>query len=387
MAAKLSEWFSLREGRTSFLPRIPDDAHLVFCHNEQIEKKIIPAIEQAFATEDPIKMLIYGDWGVGKTHLLHHIGWWLKERESTFPAFPVIIEIGDIARGSRFSEIVRPLLDRLSLDFVVKLVHDFRGLEPSVSDFLRSMGISAHIGEAFNKFLLSSPGQPPVDMMRHTFDYLKGNKISGQAATGLGQPIVQSKDFVDILIAVGEMYRRVHEGTRIVFIADEGARLEGVEVDDAIASHWLNANKLIFDDSNQSFGFIYTVSGTVGPAGLPKAIWEPQIQNRIGQNHFEMMPLATPDVDSYLTNLFNAFIDFQEIERLVNEGVIPKGDYNRDSYPFTTDAKSRFKDFFGASPEDSKPRDLSRRLNDLGFLALKNEQRVITIDLLEASEM
>jgi len=95
------------------------------------------------------------------------------------------------------------------------------------------------------------------------------------------------------------MYRAVNAGKRILFIADEAAKLDAVEADEATQNHWLTANKLIFDDRNQSFGFIYTVSGK-SVNNLPVAIYEDQIQNRIGQNVFGLQTLATSDVETYL---------------------------------------------------------------------------------------
>jgi hypothetical protein len=385
MLATLNEWFYMKEGRSSFLPRIPEDARLVFCHQETIHGDIIRSIEKRFATQKPIKMLIWGDWGVGKTHLTYHIRWWLEENQINYPAYPILIEIGDITKKSRFDEIVRPFLDRLGIDFLIKLVHDYRGLQPNVALSLRDKGVASHIAEAFNKMLLSSPGQAPVELVSQTFEYLKGRKIPGQASVGLS-PVEQSQDFVDILTSIGEMYRAVHNGKRILFIADEAAKLDAVDADEATKNHWLTANKLIFDDRNQSFGFIYTVSGkTVNT--LPQAIYEDQIQNRIGHNVFGLMTLATADVETYLKDLLNEFIDWEKVDAAVAQGEIPSAEYSRDTYPFSPKAKEQFIDYFNRAQEDSKPRDISERLDDLAFLALKKNQRYISSEMLNAEGM
>src|SRR5262245_6043298 len=126
MLATLNEWFFMKEDRSSFLPRIPEDARLVFCHQQLIQEDIVLSIQKRFATKKPIKMLIWGDWGVGKTHLTYHIRWWLDENKKDYPALPVLIEIGDITKKSRFDEIVRPFLDKLGIDFLIQLVHDYR---------------------------------------------------------------------------------------------------------------------------------------------------------------------------------------------------------------------------------------------------------------------
>jgi len=384
MPTTLNEWFCMKGERSSFMPQLPDDAQLVFCHKEQIEDEILIDIEKRFATKKPIKMIILGDWGVGKTHATYHIKWWLNQNRADFPAFPVLIEIGDIDKRSKFNEIVRPLLERLGLEFLVDLVHAYRGIEPNVANSLKERGITSAVAEAFNKFLLSSPGQPPVQLVSDTFEYLKGRKIAG-AALGLGQPIEESQHFVDVLTAVGEMYRRVN-GERIVFIADEAARLESVEADDATKSHWVNANKLIFGDGNQSFGFIYTISGKQ-KKDLPLAIWDPQLQNRLGASVFTLKTLAVPDVNTYLTGVCNEFIDWDKAQQLVADGTIPPGTYDRSTYPFTPDARANFVDFFDRSQQDSKPRDISQWIDDLAFLALKKGKRVISKEILDLKGM
>lgn len=380
----LHDWFCMKDGRSSFCPRLPEDAQLLFCHDAQIRSEVLDKIELSFATDKPIKMLICGDWGVGKTHLTYHIRWWLEQHQDHYPARCVVIEIGDIDKRSRFDEIVRPLLDELSLPFLIQLVHDYRGLHSNVVEALRQHGIRSHIADAFNTLLLVSPGAPPVDHALQAFEYLKGRKPSGSAAARFGQPLDQSQDFVDVLTAVGELYRAVRHH-RLVFIADEATRLDTVEADDAAASHWVNANKLIFDNTNRTFGFIYTVSGK-DTRHLPKAIWDPQIQNRLGNNRFTLENLATADVEQYLRNLVDTFVDTARVHSLLGHA-ISKDTFSWPHYPFTTDARTEFVDYFNRSQENSKPRDISERLDELAFLALKQSKRLIDVDCLRQRDI
>lgn len=173
MPITLADWFCMKDGRSSFIPRLPEDARLVFCHGQLINDDILSSIQQCFATDDPIKMLLYGDWGVGKTHVLYHIKWWLEQNAADYPAELVIIDIGDIAKKSRFDSIVGPILNKLGLAFLIQLVHDYRGVEPNVAQGLKTGGVEANVADAFNKILLSTPGQAPVELVTQTFEYLK----------------------------------------------------------------------------------------------------------------------------------------------------------------------------------------------------------------------
>jgi hypothetical protein len=343
------------------MPKIPEDANLVFCHDDLISNKIISSVERRFATGQPVKMILWGDWGVGKTHLTYHLQWWFRENMDDFPAKPVLIEIGDLTRKSRFDEIVRKFLDRLGLPFIIQLVTDYRGECPNVQSSLCDRGISNNIAEAYAKFLLSSPGQTPVPLVAQTFEYLKGRKISGSDAVGLGSPLVESDEFYHVLLGLGQMYRTVH-GHQMVFIADEATRLETVESEEATRQHWMTTNKLIFDDQNDVFGFI-------------------------GKQVFELKTLATNDVETFLAKLVEEFVEKDKVEALVSAGEIDSSDYTWENYPFTDEARTDFIDHFNRAQENSKPRDISQSLDDLAFIAGKLKKRLIDRDCLTLNEM
>jgi len=385
----LREWFCLKEGRDNFKPHVERDRSFVFCHRQLLSDEIIGSIERRFAANEPVKMLIYGDWGVGKTHGLHHIRWWLDTKEDEYPARPVVIEIGDIERTTRFDALVRPFLEKLGLDYLVQLVHDYLKRRPDVAGGLKQAGVGSTVAEAFAKLLLASPGGTPPPHVLQSVEYLKGRKLPAAAASmGFGPTLSDSHDFYHVLLAVGEMYRTVHAG-RIIYMADEAAKLEAVDADEATRAHWENANKLIFDDSNGTFGFVYTISARGGPrrGSLPVVLSSPQLQNRLGDNVFEMKNLAPADVGIYLQNLVNEFVDRTAVENLVQNGEIDPARYKWEDYPFTADAKARFFDYFSRSQENSKPRDISNKMNDVGFVAIKRNLRLVDAECLGQAQM
>jgi KAP-like P-loop domain-containing protein len=376
----------MKPERTSFLPRIPEDAGLIFCHDQILNNEILGSIEAAFAKKEPVKMLIYGDWGVGKTHLLYHIQYWLKQNEADYPVTPLIIEIGDLTKVSRFDEVVRPFMDRLGLEGLIKLVHDYRGIKPNVTQALRDANVSAQVAEAFSKLLMASPGSAPPQAVVMAFDYLKGRNIGKAAAAhGLSEPLSQSQDLFDVLRALGEMHLAAHQ-RRLLFVADEASKLEDVSQDIATEQHWLNVNKLIFADENRSFGFIYTISAR-RTGDLPRVLFEVQIRNRLGDNIFELKNLATNDVQTFLKKLIENFVDKSAVEALVAANTIPSARYDWNAYPFTVSAKAEFVDYFNRTQEASKPRDISKKLDAVAFVAGKQGKRLIDEDCLRAKKM
>jgi Cdc6-like AAA superfamily ATPase len=121
----LKEWFCLKEGRKNFKPQVWQDRELIFCHQAEMQDTILKSIEKRFAADEPIKMMLYGDWGVGKTHAVNHIAWWLDTKKAEYPAYALIVELSDVTKKSRFDTLVRPFLDKLGLDGLIKLVHDY----------------------------------------------------------------------------------------------------------------------------------------------------------------------------------------------------------------------------------------------------------------------
>ncbi len=381
----LKEWFCLKDSRHNFKLRVREDAKLVLCHNEEIDNLIIGSIERRFAANEPIKMLIFGDWGVGKTHTAYHIGWWLEEHKAEYPAKTIMIEVGDLERKSRFDVLVRPFLEEIGIDSLIELAAEYQRMNGNTVKALRDAGVPEYIAATLSKFNLAVPGVTPPQVVTDAFQILQGRKPgAGFASSGLGFQLSESKEFFYVLYAIGEMYRSVR-GHRLVFIADEAARLDEVGNDEATLAHWIAANRDIFDDKNNTFGFIYTLTGKANR--LPRAIWDPQIQNRIGQNAFELRNLARPDVEHFLQRLIDELVDKAAVTALVDGKSIDPSQYAAEAFPFTKSAHEEFIEFFQRSQENAKPRDICDRLDLLGFIAIKSNARLIDESCLRKANM
>src|SRR5947209_7947741 len=151
----IHDWFCLKTNRDGFKPHNQRDRDVILCHEHQVSDEIIGSIERRFASNEPIKMLLYGDWGVGKTHTINHVCWWLEVNAASYPAKPVVIEIGDIDKKTRFDALLSRFVDVLTPDFIVGLVHDYLGRGNPVAQSLTSAGVAPHVSEAFAKLLMA----------------------------------------------------------------------------------------------------------------------------------------------------------------------------------------------------------------------------------------
>lgn len=376
----LASWFHLKAGRRSFKPDPLRDRDLLFCHQD-VQESIQLAVERAFATGETIKLLLWGDWGVGKTHTLRHLEYWLSQRSADFPTLTVFAKIGDVAKNSRFSIVHKDLLDGIGLDSAIAMAHEYIQRAGNLLGGLESIGIPAGICQAFNKLLVATPGQAAPEIVVTAWNYLRGTNV-GKAGTALGlqEQILDSKDFYFTLAALGHIVAKV-KGKQLVFLVDEAARLEAVGDVLEVERHWVNLNTLIFDQENRFFGFVYTVSGK-STDDIPRALFETQIENRLGNRRMELMNLPPEGVRSFIRNLVESFVDREAVEADTEAKLVSDANYSWQCYPFDAPALDRFVEYFQRTPEDSKPRNVADRLDEAGFYAVKSNERLITENVL-----
>jgi hypothetical protein len=381
MVATLREWFCLKADRQNFKPNVRKDRGLIFCHTDEIEERAQMSIERSFSTGEPVKMMIYGNWGVGKTHAVRHICWWL-EQHSDFSVKSVIVEVGDLNRKSLFGVLVRPFLDEVGISKIVNLVNEYSLKKgKNVREGLKDIGVGNDVIEDYANFMMTPPGSSPVPATEQAFEHLKG----GTVRTITPNTIEQSRAFYDVLAALGHLFQAV-EGKDLILIADEAARLDEVESDDATRSHWDAVNRMIFDDANGHFGFIYTL-GASNEREIPRVLSHAQTANRMGkQNMIKLDNLSDVQVRSFLESLLASFVDRDGVEALVASGDIDKG-VDKNIFPFEAAAFDRFVDFWKRDPENSKPRDITDKLTDAAFIAMKVNKRLIDEGVLELARM
>lgn len=382
----LKEWFCIKGERQNFKPNVIRDASVIFCHSKMIIEGARASVERSFAIGEPVKMMIYGDWGVGKTHAVHNVAWWLDNDPETFSTKTVFFELGDITKKTNVGTVVRAVLDNVGLDEIIRLTGNYMAkTEVYLPEGLRGIGVGKDIADAYQKFLSASPGDIPTELVSYALEHLKGGAVREAPSIGLTLQLTESKEFYHVLVCLGHLYEKVDE-RQLIIIADEGAKLEALAGDEATEAHWVDANKMFFADENTHFGFIYTLSAR-NFDDFPEVLNAPQIENRLGKgNLIELLNLTGPEVGDYLKKLVSDFVDMEAVKALVDSGEIG-ADFDENTYPFTPDAFAHFIDFWDRNQRDSKPRDISDRLNDAGFIALKNGKRLIDTDSLESANM
>ncbi len=129
----------------------------------------------------------------------------------------------------------------------------------------------------------------------------------------------------------------------------------------------------------------YIPSAAAAERNLPQVLTHPQITNRLGkQNLFQLVELTAPQTADFLTNLVSRFVDHAKVQSLRDAGELGP-EFEETTYPFTPAAHARFVDYWKRNPEDAKPRDITDRMNDAAFIAMKKASRLIDDAALETA--
>src|SRR6266850_33524 len=113
---QMAEWYGLKAGHTDFSIENAGDA-AVFFARAQLDAQLQSILRRSFRTGNPPKFVLYGDWGVGKTHTLGHTDYVVRTTAS-YKAHVVLLELPDITARDTFQIAHAGLLDALGLERV-----------------------------------------------------------------------------------------------------------------------------------------------------------------------------------------------------------------------------------------------------------------------------
>jgi Cdc6-like AAA superfamily ATPase len=369
----MSEWFALKEGHSDFTIETDSDASLFFARHE-LDETIHRILRRSFRTGSPPKIVLYGDWGVGKTHTMRHVEFVIESNES-FKATVVFVEMPDITSKSTFQVAHAALLDALGIDKAKQWMIQFQAKHPvDVSARIREFTQSGDISTAFANLMALGEGG------RIAWDWLRGVAISAGDARLVGLPptITQSNQFVRVLQMLGRLSQDV-DGYLLVFMLDEATKLGSVTNQDAV-DHWRNAFKLIADQQTKELGFI--VSGSwVDPEDMALPLQDVQISSRFGESNYLMLQnLDEADTREFLVDLLSEWVDpILRASQMAQFASEADGEPLTDAtYPFTTDGLELAVQYACRQGGISTPRDIQKTLDDLLNRAIDDSLHILS---------
>lgn len=369
----MMDWYGLKDGHKDFF--IENDAHaeLLFARS-QLDEDLQARLRRSFRSGNPPKFVLYGDWGVGKTHTMRHVEYAVKTN-AAYKARIVFVELPDIEAKSTFQVAHAALLDALGLQCVKNWMVQFQTKNQSKSqEIIQHHTQSEDIARAFQSLIGFGEGA------RICWDWLRGIQLSSADArsVGLSPVLSQSNQLVNVLRMLGRLSSDI-DGNILVLMLDEGTTLQAVTNADSIA-HWVKAFKILSDQLTKELGFI--VSGSWrDPDDMPDALHDEQIQSRFGvDNYIQLKNFDEQEVREFVMALLDEWIDPEKRSvRLKQYAAEAEGEKcDEKTFPFTQKALEKFVTYACRNGNYSRPRDVQHDLDKMLNRAIDDQRHMLS---------
>jgi Cdc6-like AAA superfamily ATPase len=377
----MQEYFCLKDRQNFDIhPEDKRDRELFFGKKE-LHTAIEIQIRKAFATAKPLKIMLWGDWGVGKTHVIRHIEFYLEKHEAQYPSAAFFMDCPDVEKNTRFDTLHGKILDCIGLERVQSLLAQFNaqhGLKMK-SVLQAQVGGSSEIASALQNLLVYGP------IANTAWSWLKGVDVKAQGvAIGVSAPLSDSQHFADILRFIGRLFKEF-EKKQLIILLDEMQKLQNVSDVNAVR-HWVSTLKELADNTNNSLGFVLGLSFR-DEDQIPEILYERQIISRLSPKDEHIIPLPNyekVDVEVFLNDMLKAFIDASSLKAKKIDGV---AGFDADTYPFTRPAFDEFVDLVSRNPNESVPRQIISKLGTVAWYSMDGNKPIIDSDMIKQIEM
>jgi Cdc6-like AAA superfamily ATPase len=377
----MQAWFGLKEEHRDFSIQTEADRRLFFSRHE-LNLELHNRLRRSFRTENPPKMVLYGDWGVGKTHTMRHIQYVIEE-QGDYDAVVVFVELPDITKKATFQIAHAALLDAFGIDRAKQwLLHYQTKHQSDAREQIQEFTQSGDMAIAFSNLLGFG------EASRIAWDWLRGIKLSPADARMVSLPPVldQSGQFVRALQMFGRLAREV-EDSMLVFMLDEATKLDAVKDDDSIA-HWTNAFKLLGDDNTKEVGIVISIS-VIDLDDIAAPLHDPQVLSRFGRsNYVQLTNLSEEETRDFISHLLEEWVDptAREAIAMTHAAEVDGEEVSASSFPFTEEGLTiaaryaAYRDGAGYTT----PRDIQKNLDDLFNRAIDDRRHILSSSYLNA---
>lgn len=369
----LASWFGLRSDHNDFFIENDADAKLLFARQD-LDTQLQNILRKAFRTEKPPKFVLYGDWGVGKTHTMHHIAY-VVQNTPGYDARTVFVEMPDINARDNFQVAHSALLDALGLTTVKTWMVQYQTRhQGDALSRIQAATQSEDIAKAF--LTVAAYG----DAARISWDWLRGVCLSSPDARNAGLPpsLDQSNQLTAVLRMLGKLSHEI-DGKILILMLDEATKLQSVTHGDAI-NHWKNSFKILADDLTKEIGLIISASFR-DPDEMPDMLRDEQVKTRFGEKHYiNLQNFGEEETKEFVRSLLHEWVDADARVRLTDEHKSEAEGEGVDEYsfPFTAPALRRFIEYALRDGNIATPRDIQKSLDDVVNRAIDDTKHIIS---------
>jgi hypothetical protein len=373
-----NDWFCLQQGRRNFEIDPVQDQEFLF-GEAAWEASIDALLKQAQLLGTPVRLVWWGQYGIGKTHRLHHTEYLIKQNGYSY--YPCYCVASDVDEKSGFERLHFQLVNSLGRDTMQTMVAayllDLANNKPGVPTLEEISGTSPDVASALRRF--GSRDDEAVSLPAWRF--LCGMKLKGNEpvlAHVTKDGLDTSNDFAAVISVLGTIIR-LHTGKDLLFLIDEGENLSKV-TKAVLEARWQESIRAILDLKH--VGLVMTI-GAERQDGIPKIVLQPDIVRRFQRdNYIQMEAYKPPVAKSFVRGILRNWIDPDR--RAALESTLgltaATGDYDPELYPFTTGGFEKFCEWAVVDPRTAKPSEIIARLNTVAAAAYFRDRHLITRD-------
>lgn len=369
----MSEWFGLKQGKENFSIIPERDQAFLFGKaqwRDQIEKKL----ELARILKEPVRLVWWGDFGIGKTQRLQYMHHVIEHSDLEF--FPVNVTCRDLTTKSGFDALHFDLVNNIGQAKVYEMVESYkeklRTHSPGVLPFEQLSDVQ-DVANAMNRM-----GDPADDLRRAAWQFLTGLKLDKGA-----RPLANvSKDRIDSSVEYASVLKclswlvRIETGKQLLLMIDQLETLTNITNRD-FENAWVETLRAVLDV--RELGVVCTI-GAVRQELIPAIMLRPEILSRFKQdNYLRLSQYESETAEDFLKDLLAEWVDSKLRDEKVAEHKLDQTPgYNTNTYPFTESAFTSFCQYLTSDPRDAKPREILERLNSVAAYACLEGVRLIT---------
>ncbi len=304
-------------------PNPKDEPLAFFGPRRESAEKITQEIREAVETNRPIKMVIFGLYGIGKTHLVFNVISQLGNLLETF-----YLECPSCHRRSRFIELQSAMMRKIGKAAFMKnlrsCIEEFQGQSSRIQNFLE---IDADLVEVLKSGLVEDESL--------LWRYLIGGKLTSAQMIVLSavKPQIDDLEASKIISITAKLFEK-YEGRKILFIVDEMEKTDPLMGDSMTA--YRDTVRDLMDSSNRAGILMISSARDLQDFRL---LNDDPIQRRIGLNNFKRF---RPYEEDELLQLMKEIINskrkegFQIKEKI--SSVKTNESLDKNNYPFTEEA-------------------------------------------------
>ena len=310
--------------KTGYFTLNPKEEYRVFFVRKEEADKFIDYIRGIIASGRVPKAVIYGVFGLGKTHFLHYVLYKLGDVSSS-----VYVETPPCHRRTKFTELYGSVLRRMGGRYVL-------GLLDRAIDTLQSEGKSLDEYLKLDPDLAYTIEEAVRGKEQHTlWRYLSGAKLRSAEVQSIGAMTNQlnEDEAVSFLNAVALLIK-AFEGKQLMLLVDEIENTNDIGGDSL--SMFREAIRGLVDESSR-VGTVFAATGRA-MEGLPICITDESVRRRIGfPNYMYFEEYTVDNLAQFIYEViryrrredFDVKVTVKKAKEIAAEGVTER------SYPFT----------------------------------------------------